>query len=110
MKIDAAIWFAFGLLVIAMCVAVTGVVPGFRWTATKYAPGYSEAAFRRVQIGDSVDAVFKAVGQPRFHTRYDNAESVAFYTSDSWTIYSQRRIIWFSNDVVTTKVSDVYAW
>lgn len=108
MKFDFAMWFVLVMLVVGLLVAVNGSAPPFILTTTKYAPGYTGAAFHRVKLGDSTNAVFRAIGRPLSETRYDNGQSRWRYTGGSWTPWSQRRILWFSNDVVTSKISDVY--
>jgi hypothetical protein len=109
MKFDLAIWIAFVMLGGFILFGVTGIgSPPFVLTATKYAPGYSEAAFRCVKIGDSTNTVFQTLGQPLWQTRYDNGESLWSYSTESWTFWSERRWLWFSNDVVMSKTSDVY--
>jgi hypothetical protein len=105
-KLDFAIWFAFGMMLIAVVVAVTGLAPPFIWTSTKYAPGYSEKQFEKLQIGVTEQEVRQALGAPLW--QYTNATSygqMLYSLHGGGSLYFHRRLLEISNGLVIQKSS-----
>ncbi len=79
------------LLVAVICMFITYIFP----FDTEYAPGYSEAAFRSVQIGDSREDVIALLGEPLFvHTvGVEGTETWGEWLRYSWSPSSKNYLV-----------------
>ena len=100
---QAVLWIVFVLLVSSSAfVAYYGLVPPFVWTSTEHTPGYSEARFKEIGLGDSRDKVIAALGYPFGITSAGFDESQYKYAMPTHGIarFWKQRLIIVSNDVV----------
>jgi len=76
---------------------------------TEYAPGYSEEAFRIVQIGDSKEEILSLLGQPlRVYDPGLDREVLSYSMSPSGSNYLMRDIVLDSEGRVVEIRSQVY--
>ena len=104
-KLDKIIVLAFVLAVITGVVGFLGMAPPFVFAPSIYASGYSEAAFDKIEVGDSEETVLKILGEPL--VRHDGQSRRVWldYSQDSWALWFQLRRIALSNSVVVEKIS-----
>jgi hypothetical protein len=102
---DKAIVFALMLLLITAAAGFFGFMPGFKFARTKYAPGFSEAAFYRVRLGDSEAKLLALLGPPMRRSTLSTGEVRLDYSMEGWTYSYHRYMIILSNDAVRTSVN-----
>ena len=105
LKWDKVIAFALVLLLITAIAGFFGFVPGLKIERTKYATGFSEAAFYQVRLGDSEAKLRELLGPPMRRAKLKNGEVRLDYTMEGWTYLYRRYMIILSNDAVRTSVS-----
>jgi hypothetical protein len=105
MKFEIGLVLFCALGMVAFVVAFTGVAPPFVFTATRYAPAYSEKGFQSIKVGDSREKVLQILGKPFWDQKYEAGTAILNYSEKSWALWFYRRMITLSNDVVTEKIS-----
>lgn len=78
-RLEHAVW---GLLLSAGCLICVLAI-GFPRLNTRYAPGYSEAAFMAIAVGDSEKRVLDLLGEPlerKSDVYYDSTREYLRYT------------------------------
>ena len=74
---------------------------------TVYAPGYSDAAFRKIGIGMSQSDVFALLGPPV--STWDSCDDMAMAWSQSpGDTHYRARMVYFQNGMVTKTLSEFY--
>jgi len=59
---------------------------------TRYAPGYSEAAFNSIKIGDSEEKVFQLLGEPLYRYQWSDSTDLRYSDSPSGVGFAVRII------------------
>lgn len=102
---------ALGALLVAVACTCIAILFPFD---TEYAPGYSEAAFRSVQIGDSKEEVLALLGEPLLAGTFGTegtptwGEWLRYSRSPSGKNYLLRTIVLDSEGRVLRVVSETY--
>jgi hypothetical protein len=104
-RLDKVIVAALVVTLIAGVTGFLGLVPGFAFTTTKYAAGYTEAAFNKIAIGDSEEKVLKMLGEPFVRHNGQARQAWFDYSKEGWALWFHRRRIALSNSVVIRKIS-----
>jgi hypothetical protein len=102
--------FGFSPVIGSVLVTLAFLVFMFFFTFdTEYAPGYSEEAFRVVQIGDSKEEILSLLGQPlRVYDLGIHREVLSYSMSPSGSNYLMRDIVLDSEGRVVEIRSQVY--
>ena len=106
MKFEVGLGLGLVLLLLAAVAGFMGWFPAFVFVSTKYAPGYSEAGFNGIKMGDRAEIVTQVLGQPIWAQTNDSRGMMWWrYSQPKWTLWYQDRMVIFSNDLVIYKLS-----
>ena len=98
----------FCLAVILYCVWAGAIKP-LTLTSTRYGPGYSEAAFRKLRMGSSEREVRASLGPPLAEFTNNAGEFTmiySFHQSGNLAIHWKSRVVMLSNGAVVGKFSE----